>query len=84
MGYQLVAKRVGAEEAQRLAFTRPRGVLKDQPPSSLPRPLGLADAESISSLERPEQWRTRGKADVGGHAADGLRGFSDRLRRFFR
>jgi protein-tyrosine phosphatase len=41
-GRDAVAKRVGAEEAQCLVLTRPMGILKDQPPSSLPAPLGGA------------------------------------------
>jgi protein-tyrosine phosphatase len=43
---ELVAKRVGAEEAQRLVVIRPMGILKDEPPSSLPGPLGLANVET--------------------------------------
>ena len=80
-GREFVAKRVGAKEAQHLVVTRPMGILKDQPPSSLPGPLGVVDAQSV---EMPEQWRMRGRPDHGSHAADGVRGFSDRLRRFFR
>jgi protein-tyrosine phosphatase len=79
----LVATRVGAEEAQRLVSTRPMGVLKDQAPSSLPGPLGVADAETGSHLEQADQSRRRGKAHAESHAADGLRGLSGRLRRFF-
>jgi len=84
-GRDLVAKRVGAEEAQRLVLTRPMGILKDQAPSSLPGPLGVADAETVSSpAEASDQSRRRGSAPSGSHAADGLRGISGRLRRFFR
>ena len=39
-GREIVAKRVGAEEAQCLVLTRPMGILKDQIPSSLPGSLG--------------------------------------------
>src|SRR6202158_1745745 len=73
-GREAVEKRVGAEEAQHLVLTRPMGILKDQPSSSLPGPLGVADAQSV---EMPEP-------NLGSAAADGRRGFSDRLRRFFR
>ena len=81
-GREFVAKRVGAEEAQRLVLTRPMGILKDQPPSSLPGPLGVADAESFPGMA--EQWRSRGRSTAGSAAADGLRGLSGRLRRFFK
>jgi protein-tyrosine phosphatase len=83
-GREFVAKRVGAEEAQRLVLTRPVGILKDQAPSSLPVPLGLADAEIVSSPEAVEQPRRRGRAPEDSRADDGLRGLSGRLRRFFK
>ena len=83
-GREFVAKRVGAEEAQCLVVTRPMGILKDQLPSSLPGPLGVVDAESVSSPEAPDQSRMRGKAHAGSDAADGLRGLSGRLRRLFK
>jgi protein-tyrosine phosphatase len=80
-GRDSVAKRIGAQEAEHLVFTRPLGILKDQPPSDLPGPIGVADAEPLEMLE---QSRARGEPNVGSHAAHGVRGFSDRLRRFFR
>ncbi len=80
-GRESVAKRVGAEEAQHLVLTRPMGILNDQPPSSLPGPVGVADAKSA---EVPDQRRTHGQADQRGGTAAGLRGFSGRLRRLFR
>jgi protein-tyrosine phosphatase len=83
-GRDLVAKRVGDEEAQRLVLTRPMGVLKDEPPSSVPGPLGVLDAESESSPEAPAQSRMRGKPHADNRSADGWRGLSGRLRRFFR
>jgi protein-tyrosine phosphatase len=83
-GCEFVAKRVGFEEAQRLVLTRPMGILKDQTPSSLPGPLGVADVETVSSPEATDQSRRRGKAHTGGRAADGLRGLSGRMRRFFK
>ena len=81
---ELVAKRVGAEEAQRLVLARPMGVLKDQPPSSLPGPLGVADAETGSRLEDTDRSQRRGKPHADSHAADAVRGLSGRLRRFFK
>jgi protein-tyrosine phosphatase len=79
----VVAKRVGAEEAQHLVETRPLGVLKDQPPSSLPGPLGVAN---VSGEVRPEDLRGPGKgghATIGRGAGDGRRGFVGRLRQLF-
>src|SRR5262249_55324215 len=78
-GYECAARRVGVEEAQCLVLTRPTGVLKDQSPSSLPRPLRGADAEAgISSFKAGQL----GEHDTftRGHAGD-LRGLPERLRR---
>jgi protein-tyrosine phosphatase len=83
-GRESVAKRVGAEEAERLVLTRPMGILKDQPPSNIPGPLGIVDAETVSSPRAAEQPRRRAEPHEGDDAARGLRGFSGRLRRFFR
>jgi protein-tyrosine phosphatase len=82
-GREAVEKRVGAQEAEYLVFTRPMGILKDQPPSSLPGPSRGADADG-ESVEMPEQSQMRGRPDLGRHGAHGVRGFSDRLRRLFR
>jgi protein-tyrosine phosphatase len=82
-GRECVAKRVGADEAQRLVFTRPMGILRDQPPSSLPGPLGIADGETVSPLHAAGSKGERGKARGCDAAAD-RRGLSGRLRRLFR
>jgi protein-tyrosine phosphatase len=83
VGREMVAKRVGAEEAQCLILTRPMGILKDQAPSSLPGPLGVADASSMSSPSADDALGHDG-APQRGDAPGGLRGVSGRLRRFFR
>jgi protein-tyrosine phosphatase len=81
-GRELVAKRVGPEEAQRLVLTRPMGILKDENPSNLPVPLGVADAIAVSSPQA-ERSPTRGDRAMGDGGSNGLRGLSGRLRRFF-
>jgi len=84
-GRDCVAKRVGAKEAERLVLTRPLGILQDQPPSNLPGPLGVVDGESVSSRKAAEPSRMRDKKQAGRDAAaDGVRGLSGRLRRFFK
>jgi protein-tyrosine phosphatase len=83
LGRDCVAKRVGAEEAQRLVMTRPMAVLQDHPPSSVPGPVEIADAESRSRPNDAEQSGRRGKARADGDVATGLRGLSGRLRRIF-
>lgn len=83
-GRECVARRVGAEEAQRLVLTRPMAILKDQPPSSLPGPLGVADAETGTSLMEVEPRGERGKTRERGPRAGDVRGFSGRLRRLFK
>ncbi len=82
-GRDLVAKRVGPEEAQRLVLTRPMEILEDQNPSSLPGPLGVADAETVSSQEAADQSSPSRAGRSGGRDADTRRGFTGRLRRFF-
>jgi protein-tyrosine phosphatase len=82
-GREFVTKRVGAEEAQCLVLTRPMGILKDEAPSSLPGPAGVANAEAVSSQEAADKFRRRGKDAASGHAGRGLRGLSGRMRRFF-
>jgi protein-tyrosine phosphatase len=86
-GYEYLAKRVGAEEAQCLVLTRPLAILKDEAPSSVPGPLRVVDAER-SLPEADDRSRSRGqrsgKDDAGGRpGGDGLRGLSGRVRRFF-
>ena len=83
-GRELVAKRVGAEEAQCMVLTRPAGILKDQIPSSLPGTLKVADAETVSFPEAADQSRRRGEAPSSPRSVDGLLGLSGRLRRFFK
>lgn len=76
-GRELVAKRVGAVEAQHLVLTRPMGVLTNQPPSSLPVPLGGADAETRSVLEDADQ--LGGKMHAGADAGHLMRDLPKRL-----
>jgi len=82
-GRESVEKRVGAQEAKHLVFTRPLGILKDQPPSTLPGPFRGADADG-ESVEMPKPSQRGGQPHSSRHAAHGMRGFSDRLRRLFR
>lgn len=82
LGRESVEKRVGAQEAHNLVFTRPMGILKDEPPSNLPGPLRGANADG-ESVAMPENLGKGGRPALGRHAAHPVRGFSDRLRRFF-
>lgn len=81
IGRALAAKRVGAEEAQRLVETRPAAILRDDPPSSVPGPLEVADVETEVRSKGAD--RLHRHAPVGGGAGDDRRGLSGRLRRFF-
>jgi protein-tyrosine phosphatase len=85
-GFACVEKRVGAEEAQRLVLGRPMAILKDETPSAIPGPSGVADAE-MANAEGARRTReldpTGDENDDGRHGHDGLRGFSRRLRRLF-
>jgi len=83
-GRDLVAKRVGPEEAQRLVLTRPAGILEDVSPSSLPGPVGVADAETVSSQEAADQSRSPHATPNSRSGAGDRRSFAERLRRLFR
>jgi protein-tyrosine phosphatase len=84
-GRDLAARRVGADEAERLVLTRPMGILKDQSPSSLSGPLGVADAKTMSSAAAADRIGRSSHVQVARRAGyDGLRGWSGRLRHFFR
>lgn len=83
-GREIVAKRVGAEEAEHLVTTRPMGILKDQLPSSLPGFSGVADAKSMSSPAAADDEPAAGNSDRRGDGARGVRGMSGKLRRLFR
>ena len=79
-GYECASKRVGGGEAEYLVLTRPMGVLKDQPPSSLPGPLRGVDA----GANETEQLRERDQAPGRRHEANDLPGLSGRLRRLLK
>lgn len=84
VGREIVAKRVGAQEAEHLVMTRPMGILKDQLPSSLPGLSGVADAKSMSSPAAVDEEPAPEDHPRRGDAARGLRGMSGKLRRLFR
>jgi len=77
-GRDLVAKRVGPEEAQHLVITRPMGILKDESPSNLPAPSRVANAEAALSQETADQMPRDRRRNAGYQ-----RSFTGRLRRFF-
>jgi protein-tyrosine phosphatase len=83
-GREAVAKRVGPEEAQHLVLTRPLGILKDESPSTLPGPSGVADAETVPSHETTDQLQPSGAARDSRIDPGGRRSIAGRLRRFFK
>jgi len=84
-GRDIVAKRAGVAEAERLVVTRPLAVLQDQPPSSVPGPWGARGVMNAESGSRPnEAKRSLGDGGTGNAAADrGGFSLSRRVRRFF-
>jgi protein-tyrosine phosphatase len=85
-GRDIVAKRAGAEEAQRLVLTRPLAILQDQPPSSVPGPWGargVMDAEA-GSLPSEAEPQAADRRNGGAHSDRGVRRLSRRLRRLFK
>lgn len=84
-GRDLAERRLGAKEAQNLVLTRPVGILRDQSPSTLPGPVGVANAKTVSSAEAAGRFGRASHAHIVHRARDdGLRGWSGRLRHFFR
>ena len=91
-GYECVAKRVGAAEAQHLVLTRPRGILEDVEPSGLPGPLaGVGHAEPVAARAAERQVQGRNSTrhdDLHGDPPNGSSGafrhLRGRLRRFFK
>lgn len=81
-GRDLAAKRVGEAEARNLVSVRPMGVLSNQAPAQLPRPLGRqpgGDNEGITSYGA-----SAGRIQSGSRRSDARGGrLSERLRRFF-
>jgi len=85
-GRDLAAARVGEGEAERLVATRPRGVLDNVAPSSLPMPTvasskrAHAIASNFSNANRETKERPAGQRRVRGYSQ---RGTSRWLRRLF-
>lgn len=87
-GRDLAEKRVGASEAEHLVLTRPRGVLANELPSSLPVPQSAVSTSGVAYVERDSNSKTgdrfgakRERADRG--SSGGRGGLTGRLRRLF-
>jgi protein-tyrosine phosphatase len=82
-GRDIVAKRAGPEEAERLVVTRPLAILQDQPPSSVPGPWGARGVMNAESGSHPAE--AEPDDDRAGSVAADRGGFSlsRRVRRFF-
>lgn len=85
-GRDIVAKRAGAEEAQRLVLTRPLAILQDQPPSSVPGPWGARGVMDAEAGFRPSEAELQSgdRRNGGAHSDRGVLGLSRRLRGLFR
>jgi protein-tyrosine phosphatase len=81
-GRDLAAKRVGTREAEHLVVTRPRGVIENEPRSNLPIPRSSVAYLEVANAETGSGAIEGGQRSRGG-SADGMRGITDRLRRFF-
>jgi protein-tyrosine phosphatase len=75
-GRELAAKRVGADEAERLVVSRPRGIIANDPVSQISMPAPAAQSSDMAYAESDRPNARRGPAD-------GLRWLPDRLRRLF-
>jgi len=80
---EVLTRWVGGEETQHLLHTRPLGVVRDEAPSSLPGPLGMANVSSDIHPEELHEARRHGQAIGGRDAGRGQRGFVGRLRQLF-
>jgi protein-tyrosine phosphatase len=83
-GRDLAAKRVGDNEAEHLVLTRPRGIVENASPSTLPMPIavptskGTSDVSAKSKSGRDQTTQRGGTAGSGGQ-----RSFAQRLRGLF-
>jgi protein-tyrosine phosphatase len=89
-GRDFAAARVGAEEAEHLVLTRPRGVIANELPSNLPMPASVdASQWGVGDVEaelRNGAYKARGGRERSGSSQDrsvGVRGFVGRLRHLF-
>ncbi len=82
LGRDLAAVRVGAEEAEHLVGTRPRGVLANVPPSSLPAPAMAPQGGAYTNAVADGIASRDGRADERGRGGDDrVHGIYGRLRR---
>jgi protein-tyrosine phosphatase len=82
-GRESAAKRLGSEEALNLVDVRPRGVLNDHPPSTLPLPMGVANGQTEPHRENADRDHEDRDRRGRGRSAAPLRDISQRLRQFF-
>jgi protein-tyrosine phosphatase len=88
-GRDFAARRVGAEEAEHLVLTRPRGVIANELPSNLPMPAsvdasmrGTGDVEADLRNGANRQKDGRGRTGSSQDRSGGVRGLVGRLRHF--
>ena len=83
---EVAAKRLGGAEAENLVLTRPRGILADEPPLSLPKTLkAIASSEGTKDDFKVKQ-RTSQRPVAqapGRNGGSAGRGIASRLRQFF-
>jgi len=89
-GRDFAATRVGGQEAEHLVVTRPRGILSNQLPPSLPMPASAVEYQGGHYASAGSKWSGRDQArEFAGEGASArrnpgvLRGLSDRVRQLF-
>lgn len=83
-GRELAARRVGAAEAEHLVVTRPRGILANASPSSLPAPAPiLSSSEVVYAKRKSRADGGEGRASAQRGVIGGVRGISERLQQLF-
>jgi protein-tyrosine phosphatase len=87
-GWELAARRVGGAEADNLVLSRPRGVLSNAEPSTLPLPAGVRVVSGgthgdVGQYAHPYASAGKGAARLRHAATAGIGGIPDRLRRLF-
>lgn len=86
-GYEAAAKRVGEAEATHLVLTRPRGVVENVHPSTLPAPAGRREGVEVANADASikDHLGERGSARAHDSGRDGgFGGIAGRLRRLFK
>lgn len=83
-GREFAARRIGAVDAQHLVVTRPKGVLANVSPSSLPMPEAIVPSSEVIYGDTRSHAGGEGQPGVRRGVMGSMHGISERLQQLFR